>query len=54
MNDDLNVKKALELFERQIECIMSDDRIVQMELYAEDLRYDLYSAGRHKEFEYFS
>lgn len=40
MNDNSNFEKALKLFERQIECIMSDDRRAQMELYAEDLRYE--------------
>jgi ketosteroid isomerase-like protein len=40
MNDNLNFKKAFKLFERQIECIMSDDRRAQMELYAEDVRYE--------------
>jgi ketosteroid isomerase-like protein len=40
MNNNLNFKKALELFEKQINCIMSDDRKAQMELYAEDLRYE--------------
>ena len=40
MIDNFNFKKALKLFERQIECIMSDDRRAQMELYAEDVRYE--------------
>ena len=40
MTDNFNFKKALKLFERQIECIMSDDRRAQMELYAEDVRYE--------------
>jgi ketosteroid isomerase-like protein len=40
MSDNFNFKKALKLFERQIECIMSDDRRAQMELYAENLRYE--------------
>jgi ketosteroid isomerase-like protein len=40
MSENLNFKKALKLFERQIECIMSDDRRAQMDLYAEDLRYE--------------
>lgn len=33
-------KQALELFERQIDCIVRDDRVVQMELYTEDVRYE--------------
>jgi ketosteroid isomerase-like protein len=38
--DNLNFTKAHNLFEKQIKCIMSDDRKAQMELYAEDLRYE--------------
>ena len=31
---------ALKLFEKQIDCLIRDDRITQMELYADDLRYE--------------
>ena len=40
MNDSLSFKKALQIFEKQIECIMADNREAQIELYAEDLRYE--------------
>lgn len=40
MNENLNFEQALKLFERQIECVMSDDRETQMELYTEDLRFE--------------
>jgi len=40
MNDNLNFEKAQKIFERQIECIMSDDRITQIGLYSEDLHYE--------------
>lgn len=33
-------KTALRLFNKQIECILRDDRKAQMDLYAEDLRYE--------------
>jgi hypothetical protein len=40
MMNDITFKKALKLFERQIECIKSDDRKAQMELYANNLHYE--------------
>ena len=40
MNDNLNFERAQKLFERQIECIISDDRKAQIGLYSEDLRYE--------------
>lgn len=40
MNSTVDFEKALKLFEKQIECITNDDREAQMELYAENLRYE--------------
>jgi ketosteroid isomerase-like protein len=31
---------AVDVFERQLDCIMADDRAAQLELYAEDLLYE--------------
>lgn len=33
-------ENALKLFEKQIECIIEDDRETQLQLYAEDVRYE--------------
>ncbi len=33
-------ENALELFKLQLKCVVNDDRKTQMEIYAEDLRYE--------------
>lgn len=38
MNSNYNA--ALKLFEKQVECIINDDKISQMKLYAENLHYE--------------
>lgn len=40
MNDTLNHEKALKLFLKQIDCIITDDRKSQINLYAEDIRFE--------------
>ena len=37
---DTAYKQALKLFEKQIECIISDNREAQFDLFADDVRYE--------------